>query len=95
VHPSAVHHLALCGIPEFVVGLGVFELAFVVENGSRIFDVIEQSSPCPRLGDLERVIQRIMQAHIDGEFAPDDEFIEERLSVFLGRVGVLRGKHDR
>ena len=43
---------------------------------------------------FERIVERVEPAQINGEFAPDEHFIEEGIFVVLRGLGILDGKRD-
>ena len=59
-------HLELGSVPQFVVSLSAFELLPGVEDWARIGGVGGKSLVRPRLGALDRIIERIEVGEVDG-----------------------------
>ena len=67
---------------------GVFELVLGVEVRTRIFCVFGQRAVRPLFPAFEIVVVLVVSDEINGQLAPDEQFVEERFFVSLGGVGV-------
>ena len=76
VHPAVVEHLELSGVPEIVVGLGVFKLGKFVEDFALIPVVLGDGGASPVVGAGGVVVVGLVADEVDGELAPGDEFVE-------------------
>ncbi len=94
VHPALFQHLALRGVPKFIVCLGALEFRASVEKWTAIRDVLGERLLSPRLGALEVVVFSMEANEIDGQFTPGDELIEIGLLVGGRCVGFFDSESD-
>jgi hypothetical protein len=94
VHPPGLGHLALGGVPERIVCVGVIEPAFVVDPLPRVGPVSGEGFQRPARGGGDLVVLWIEANEVDRQFPPDDQFFEEGLPVSQRRVSVANGKGD-
>jgi hypothetical protein len=93
VHKAGLHHLQLRGIPQRIMRLRIFQLAFAVDF-AWIGGVFGQALMRPRGGRFKVVIIRIEAHKVNRQLAADNQLFQIGFFCRIARIGFLDSQRD-